>query len=180
MAKPAARVSDPTACPLPGHGTNPIATGSPNVLFDGLEAARESDKSACGSPLVAGLAETVIINGLRAALVGSNGAHGNIVMAGSSTIIIGDSHTPAPFIPPLPLSILKVFGKTFSVTDSESGNPLAYREFVAVVDGRQQFGVTDANGVAHIEALSENSVISLHVKFKSPVRTLDEFMEQAQ
>ncbi|MGZ3014622.1 hypothetical protein AAER19_29185, partial [Pseudomonas aeruginosa] len=22
--KPAARVSDPTACPLPGHGSNPI------------------------------------------------------------------------------------------------------------------------------------------------------------
>jgi uncharacterized Zn-binding protein involved in type VI secretion len=34
--KPAARVTDPTACPLPGHGTNPIANGSPNVNFDGL------------------------------------------------------------------------------------------------------------------------------------------------
>jgi uncharacterized Zn-binding protein involved in type VI secretion len=34
--KPAARVTDPTACPLPGHGTNPIASGSPNMNFDGL------------------------------------------------------------------------------------------------------------------------------------------------
>ncbi|CAI8783225.1 hypothetical protein EMIT0P395_180090 [Pseudomonas sp. IT-P395] len=48
--KPAARVTDPTACPLPGHGTNSIASGSPNVNFDGLAAARMTDKSACGSP----------------------------------------------------------------------------------------------------------------------------------
>jgi len=25
---------------LPGHGTNPIVSGSPNVNFDGLAAAR--------------------------------------------------------------------------------------------------------------------------------------------
>jgi uncharacterized Zn-binding protein involved in type VI secretion len=49
--KPAARVTDPTACPLPGHGTNPIVSGSPNVNFDGLAAARMTDKSACGSPI---------------------------------------------------------------------------------------------------------------------------------
>ncbi|MGP4763557.1 PAAR domain-containing protein, partial [Klebsiella pneumoniae] len=46
--KPAARLGDPTACPVPGHGTNPIAVGSPNVLFDGLPAARQGDPSACG------------------------------------------------------------------------------------------------------------------------------------
>lgn len=41
--KPAARQTDPTSCPMPGHGTNPIATGSPNVFFDNLPAARMSD-----------------------------------------------------------------------------------------------------------------------------------------
>jgi uncharacterized Zn-binding protein involved in type VI secretion len=40
MANPAARKSDPSSCPVPGHGTNPIATGSPDVFFDGLPAAR--------------------------------------------------------------------------------------------------------------------------------------------
>lgn len=48
--KPAARQTDPTSCPLPGHGINPIAIGSPNVLFDNLPAARATDMSACGSP----------------------------------------------------------------------------------------------------------------------------------
>ncbi|WP_248807347.1 PAAR domain-containing protein [Pseudomonas sp. MWU13-2100] len=177
MAKPAARVSDPTACPLPGHGTNPIVSGSPDVFFDGLAAARENDKSACGSPLVGNLSKTVFINGLNAAMVGSTGSHGNSVTAGSSTIIIGDTHTPAPFIPPLPLSFQKVFGQSFSISDSETGKPLALREFIATVDGVQTPGVTDANGIAHVKAPSPNSQISLHIKFSAPARTLHELSE---
>lgn len=177
MAKPAARVTDPTACPLPGHGTNPIVSGSPDVFFDGLAAARKTDKSACGSPLVGDVSATVFINGLNAAMVGSAGAHGNTVTAGSSTIIIGDSHTPAPFIPPLPLSFQKVFGQSFSISDSETGKPLALREFVATVDGVQVTGLTDSNGVAHVKSASPGSKISLHVKFNAPARTLNEFSE---
>ncbi|HGV0170053.1 TPA: PAAR domain-containing protein, partial [Pseudomonas aeruginosa] len=46
--KPAARATDPTACSLPGHGTNPIVQGSLDVIFDGLPAARQGDASACG------------------------------------------------------------------------------------------------------------------------------------
>lgn len=51
MAKPAARKSDPSSCPVPGHGTNPIATGSSDVFFDGLAAARQGDSCSCGSAL---------------------------------------------------------------------------------------------------------------------------------
>ncbi|VVO56731.1 hypothetical protein PS732_00603 [Pseudomonas fluorescens] len=95
--KPAARVSDPTACPLPGHGTNPIAAGSGDVFFDGLAAARQGDASACGGAMSGGLATTVLINGKPAATVDSVGTHGNKVTAGSGTVIIGNSHSPAPF-----------------------------------------------------------------------------------
>jgi uncharacterized Zn-binding protein involved in type VI secretion len=95
--KPAARVTDPTACPLPGHGTNPIVAGSGDVFFDGLAAARQGDASACGGAMVGGLATTVLINGKPAATVDSVGTHGNKVTAGSGTVIIGNSHSPAPF-----------------------------------------------------------------------------------
>lgn len=175
--KPAARLSDPTACPLPGHGVNPIAAGSPDVLLDGLPAARQGDPSACGGAMTGSLAETVFINGRNAATVGSIGAHGNIVISGSGTVLIGDSHTPAPFTAPAPLQFQKTYAMSFSITGSESGEPLAYREFVALVDGRQQVGTTDARGIAHIKAPLENSVISLHVKFKAPARILDEMAE---
>lgn len=74
--KPAARVTDPTSCQLPVHGVNPIAGGSSDVFFDGLAAARQNDKSACGSPITGDVASTVLINGMPAATVGSVGAHG--------------------------------------------------------------------------------------------------------
>ncbi|WP_248739679.1 PAAR domain-containing protein [Pseudomonas sp. MWU12-2029] len=104
MAKPAARKSDPSNCPLPGHGTNSIATGSSDVFFDGLPAARQGDTCTCGSALSSGLSSTVFINGKNAATIDTAGTHGSIVIGGSSTVIIGDTHSPCEFIPPEPIA----------------------------------------------------------------------------
>ncbi|MEB0047946.1 MULTISPECIES: PAAR domain-containing protein [unclassified Pseudomonas] len=104
MAKPAARKSDPYNCPLPGHGTNPIASGSPDVFFDGLPAARQGDTCTCGSALSAALSPTVFINGKNAATIDTGGTHGGIVIGGSGTVIIGGTHTPCEFVPPAPLT----------------------------------------------------------------------------
>jgi uncharacterized Zn-binding protein involved in type VI secretion len=76
VAKPAARLSDPTSCPMPGHGAKSIASGSVDVFFDGLAAARKGDTCTCGSALVSGFSATVFINGKNAALVDTVGAHG--------------------------------------------------------------------------------------------------------
>ena len=103
--KPAARLGDPTACPIPGHGSNPIAAGSPNVLFDGLPAARMGDASACGGALAGAVIPTVLINGMPATTVGTVGSHGNTVTAGSGTVIIGTSGGGAAFSPVAPLSL---------------------------------------------------------------------------
>jgi uncharacterized Zn-binding protein involved in type VI secretion len=103
--KPAARLSDPTACPVPGHGVNPIAAGSPDVLFDSLPAARQNDPTACGSALAGNVIPNVLINGMPATTLGTIGSHGNVVIAGSGSVIIGNSNTPAPFTPPNPLDI---------------------------------------------------------------------------
>lgn len=140
MAKPAARITDPTSCPMPGHGPKAISSGSPDVFFDGLAAARKGDTCTCGSALVSGVSATVFINGKNAALIDTTGSHGDVVIGGSGTVIIGDSHTPAPFIPPLPLAIQKRFGQSFSVTDSETGKPLAFRDYVATVNGVEAKG----------------------------------------
>ncbi|MBB4866922.1 putative Zn-binding protein involved in type VI secretion [Pseudomonas nitritireducens] len=103
--KPAARLTDPTACPVPGHGINPIAVGSPNVLFDGLPAARQGDPSACGGAMVGNVISNVLINGMPAATVGTIGSHGNVVVSGSGTVVIGTSHSPAAFSGISPLAI---------------------------------------------------------------------------
>ncbi|MDR8367759.1 PAAR domain-containing protein [Pseudomonas sp. JL3] len=146
--KPAARVSDPTACPLPGHGTNPIAAGSGDVFFDGLAAARQGDASACGGAMVGDLATTVLINGKPAATVDSVGTHGNKVTAGSSTVIIGNSHSPAPFVAPLPV-IIPGFDEQFVLTD-KSGTPMANRRYLLIREnGLQEEGVTSDTGLTH-------------------------------
>lgn len=108
--KPAARLGDPIACPKTGHGTNPIASGSPDVFFDGLPAARAGDTTACGSTLTSNLIPNVLINGKPAATLGSLGDHGSVVIGGSGTVIIGTSHTPAPFVPPEPLNVASAAG----------------------------------------------------------------------
>ncbi|WP_223433041.1 PAAR domain-containing protein [Pseudomonas sp. GL-B-26] len=104
MAKPAARKSDPYSCPLPGHGTNPIAVGSPDVFFDGLSAARQGDTCTCGSALSSGLSSTVFINGKNAATIDTGGTHGGVVVGGSGTVIIGSTHAACDFVPPLLLA----------------------------------------------------------------------------
>jgi len=99
QGKPAARVSDPTACPVPGHGTSPIVSGSPDVFFDGLPVARQGAPSACGGALSGNLVPNVFINGLPVATLGSIGSHGNVVIGGSGTVIIGTAHAAAPTSP---------------------------------------------------------------------------------
>ncbi|WAN10211.1 PAAR domain-containing protein [Stutzerimonas balearica] len=103
--KPAARLGDSSSCPKTGHGNNPIASGSPDVFFDGLPAARAGDSTGCGSTLSSNLVPNVLINGKPAATLGSLGDHGSVVIGGSGTVIIGTSHTPSPFVPPEPLNI---------------------------------------------------------------------------
>lgn len=89
--KPAARQGDATLCPLPGHGNSPIATGSPDVLIDGLPAARMGDTTACGAALNGNVIPNLLINGQPAVVLGSLGSHGNVVVGGSGTVIIGNS-----------------------------------------------------------------------------------------
>ena len=139
--KPAARVTDPTACPLPGHGTNPIAAGSGDVFFDGLPAARQGDASACGGAMVGGLATTVLINGKAAATVDSVGTHGNKVVAGSGTVIIGNSHSAVPFVAPIPLML---FSHCQHVVMKDQ-------------DGTQEEGVTNEKGFTHRLARHESA-----------------------
>lgn len=160
--KPAARVTDPTSCPLPGHGVNPIAAGSPDVFFDGLAAARQNDKSACRSPITGEVASTVLINGMPAATVGSIGVHGNNVVSGSSTVIIGNSHTPAEFVPPsaMPLWAM-IFDEKFRIVGSD-GQPLANVPYhIKDETGRVYTGFSDEAGHTPRIATSKQETLEI-------------------
>lgn len=68
----------------------------------------------------------------------------------------------------------KIFARAFAIRDSETGQPLANRTFTATVDGQQKSGTTDSSGMARVEGSSADSVVSLHVMFRSPARELNE------
>jgi uncharacterized Zn-binding protein involved in type VI secretion len=112
---------------LPGHGTNPIVSGSPDVFFDGLGAARMTDKSACGSPITGAVSSTVFINGLNAATLDSTGGHGNVVVGGSGTVIIGQSGGGAAFSGLLPMPVH--FTDRLQVVNEATGEPVPYHPY---------------------------------------------------
>lgn len=102
--KPAARKSDPTTCPVPGHGTPQIQSGSPDVLVNGLPAARLGDIADCGQTISGAYSATVFINGKNAATLDSTLSHGGVIIGGSGNVVIGDTVVTAPFIAPAPLA----------------------------------------------------------------------------
>jgi uncharacterized Zn-binding protein involved in type VI secretion len=158
--KPAARVSDPTACPLPGHGTNPITSGSPDVFFDGLSAARKTDSTACGSQIADNIITSVLINGLPAVVIGSLGNHGNAVTGGSGTVIIGNSGGGATFTPIVPISF--GFDEQFTLLDTE-GEPVAdFAYKVTTASGKVFRGVT--NELGKTQRIPTSIIEELHLE----------------
>lgn len=99
--KPAARKTDTVSCPR--CGATAIDSGSPNVFFDGLPAARVTDCTTCGSVLTMGAMSSVKINGQASLVIGSQGTHGDTITGGSSSIVIGNNFTPAPVSPVSPM-----------------------------------------------------------------------------
>ena len=93
MGKPAARLLDIHACPIPGHVPNPIVQGSPDVYTNSRNAARVTDKEACGSAILSGSAG-VFINGLAATRLTDPTTHGGKIVTGSFNVFIGETKSP--------------------------------------------------------------------------------------
>jgi uncharacterized protein (DUF2345 family) len=119
------------------------------VYFDGLAAARMTDKSACGSPITGGVSSTVFINGLNAATKDSTGAHGNVVIGGSGTVIIGDTVVQAPFSGLMPMPVH--FSDKFQLVDEDSGEPMPNHVYAFQrANGRIEHGISDEQGYTHV------------------------------
>ncbi len=164
--KPAARVSDTNACPLPGHGPNPVVVGSPNVLINNLPTARVGDATACGDAITVGI-PTILINGMPIAHLGSATAHGGVIITGSGNVLVGSSGGGAPMSPVGALQIggaiaavaatvhtlaeslgeaLGLFDEQFVIRDAE-GEPLANLPYKITTESGQVYrGITDEQG----------------------------------
>ncbi|MBL8603330.1 MAG: PAAR domain-containing protein [Myxococcales bacterium] len=94
---PASRIGDMHTCPKvePGpvpHVGGPILTGESTVLIGNMPAARVSDKAQCNAPpdSISKGASGVLISNQQAARIGDPTAHGGVIVAGFSTVLIGD------------------------------------------------------------------------------------------
>lgn len=67
------------------------------------------------------------------------------------------------------------YGQIFKVVNSETNGNLAFRSFIAVIDGQEISGSTDLNGMASIYALSSNSRILIRVAFESSIGSFEGF-----
>lgn len=97
MGQPAARLTDMHVCPMVNPGPVPHVGGpiagpcAPTVLIGGLPAARVSDMAICVGPpdTIAKGSMTVFISGLPAARLGDMTAHGDNIVVGFPTVLIG-------------------------------------------------------------------------------------------
>ena len=159
MAKPAARLSDTHSCPIPGHSSNPIAVGSPDVLFNNLPAARVGDTSSCGGAISEGEA-TILVNGKPVAFLGSPTTHGGSIVTGSGNILVGSSVTTATFTAPAPIP--NQLDEHFVLSDSDTGLPLANRPYqLKTASGRVIEGLTDEHGKTKCAAAYTAEAVSV-------------------
>lgn len=77
-----ARLGDKHVCPLPGHGTTPIASASGDISINFMGAARVGDTCSCGAVITTGFL-SIILNGRPMAHLGSPTSHGGTIISGS-------------------------------------------------------------------------------------------------
>lgn len=143
MAKPASRLSDLDACPIPGHGTNPTTSGSPNVFFNSLPALRVGDSTACGDAVSEGIG-SILINGKPVAFLGSATAHGGMIVTGSGDVLVGTQSGAGPFTPP---QFLPRHSEQYQLFDEHDGLPVVGMLYcVECADGQRLVGYTNAYG----------------------------------
>lgn len=89
-----ARLGDKHVCPLPGHGTTPIASASPDTNINFMGSARVGDTCGCGAVITTGF-PSIQVNGRPMAHLGSPTSHGGTIITGSSDVgggfVMGDA-----------------------------------------------------------------------------------------
>lgn len=156
--KPAARLSDTNSCPLPGHGGNPIATGSADILINNLPTARVGDTTSCGDTITVGI-PTILVNGKPIAFLGSATAHGGVIISGSGDVLVGNQGGGAVVISSSILNHLKLTPSwvSFDLVD-QNGTVYPNEPYnLTTSDGAVRQGQLDDKGHAKIEGIQRGS-----------------------
>lgn len=85
---PSSRLGDKHVCPIPGHGTTPIASASGDVTINAMGSARVGDTCGCGAVITTGF-PSIQVNGRPMAHLGSPTSHGGTIITGSGDVAGG-------------------------------------------------------------------------------------------
>ncbi|EJM83048.1 polymorphic toxin type 44 domain-containing protein [Pseudomonas sp. GM60] len=80
-----ARLGDKHVCPMPGHGTTPIASASADTNINFMGSARVGDTCGCGAVITTGF-PSIQVNGRPMAHLGSPTSHGGTIITGSGDV----------------------------------------------------------------------------------------------
>ncbi|AVO59737.1 polymorphic toxin type 44 domain-containing protein [Pseudomonas chlororaphis] len=119
-----ARLGDKHVCPLPGHGTTPIASASGDIDINFMGAARVGDTCGCGAVITTGF-PSIILNGRPMAHLGSPTSHGGTIITGSGDTFGGFVFGPTPGAAIINFAALGVFLPDGSVDDEKMATLLA-------------------------------------------------------
>ncbi|MGR6738373.1 polymorphic toxin type 44 domain-containing protein [Pseudomonas chlororaphis] len=119
-----ARLGDKHLCPLPGHGTTPIACASGDIDINFMGAARVGDTCGCGAVITTGF-PSIILNGRPMAHLGSPTSHGGTIITGSGDTFGGFVFEPTPDAVIINFAALGVFRPDGSVDDEKMATLLA-------------------------------------------------------
>ena len=87
----------------------------------------------------------------------STASHGGVVIGGSGDVIIGSSHTPAPFIPPLPIVGQPLI--EFKAVSAGNGEPIAAQGYeIETAEGRIVKGQTNEKGMTQSVATRQQDL----------------------
>ena len=121
---PSARLGDKHACPLPGHGTTPIASASSNVNINSMGSARVGDTCGCGAVITTGF-PSIQVNGRPMAHLGSPTSHGGTIITGSGDVAGGFTTGDAGNATIINFMALGAFRPDGSVDDEKMATLLA-------------------------------------------------------
>ncbi|NNB46280.1 PAAR domain-containing protein [Pseudomonas chlororaphis] len=119
-----ARLGDKHVCPLPGHGTTPIASASGDIDINFMGAARVGDTCGCGAVITTGF-PSIILNGRPMAHLGSPTSHGGTIITGSGDTFGGFVFGPTPGAAIINFAALGAIRPDGSVDDEKMATLLA-------------------------------------------------------
>ncbi|MGW8464607.1 polymorphic toxin type 44 domain-containing protein [Pseudomonas sp. CLCA07] len=164
-----ARLGDKHVCPLPGHGTTPIASASADVNINFMGSARVGDTCGCGAVITTGF-PSIQVNGRPMAHLGSPTSHGGTIITGSSDVgggfVMGDA-SGATIINFMALGAFRPDG---SIDDEKMATLLA--------DPKLKEKATAANALVDPQAATKQPVAKPEPQAEPAVCTDPDMMEE--